>query len=134
MHQEDIEAIQGYDIIGDIHGCGRTLVKLLEVMGYQKRRGVYQHPRRQAIFVGDVVDRGPHIRKAMNVVYDMVLGGHAQMTIGNHEYNVYCYATEDKRPNASGYLREHNPHNERLVAETFEQFANYPIEFKAPEV
>jgi hypothetical protein len=124
------EQIEGYDIIGDVHGCGRTLVKLLEVMGYQKKRGVYQHPRRQAIFVGDVVDRGPHIRKAMNIVYDMVTNGHAQMTIGNHEYNVYCYATEDPRKDKSGHLREHNSHNQRLVAETFEQFANYPLEFK----
>lgn len=126
MQREDI---QGYDIIGDIHGCGRTLAKLLEVMGYRQRAGVYQHPSRQAIFVGDVVDRGPHIRKALTIVYDMVSGGHAQMVIGNHEYNVYCYATE--HPYQQGqYLRHHSSHNQRLVAETFEQFANYPDEFK----
>lgn len=125
-------AYEGYDIIGDVHGCGRTLVKLLEVMGYRKQKGVYQHPRRQAIFVGDIVDRGPHIRKAMGIVYDMVTAGHAQMVIGNHEYNVYCYATVDEsKTQATGethYLREHTPHNQRLVAETFEQFANYPEE------
>ncbi|MEO0444283.1 MAG: serine/threonine protein phosphatase, partial [Pseudomonadota bacterium] len=50
---------EGYDIIGDVHGCGRTLAKLLGVMGYQKKSGVYYHPKRQAIFVGDIVDRGP---------------------------------------------------------------------------
>ena len=127
MHEEKIE---GYDIIGDVHGCGKTLAKLLELMGYQKKAGVYQHPRRQAIFVGDIVDRGPHIRKALGIVYDMVTGGHAQITIGNHEYNVYCYATKDPRPGRHNYLREHNPHNQRLVAETFEQFANYPKEFE----
>ena len=27
---------QGYDLIGDIHGCGKTLVDLLEQMGYRK--------------------------------------------------------------------------------------------------
>ncbi len=132
MNRETV--YKGYDIIGDIHGCGRTLVKLLEVMGYKKRNGVYQHPNRQAIFVGDVVDRGPHIRKAMGVVYDMVSRGHAQIVIGNHEYNVYCYATIDQeRTRVEGktrYLRPHNAHNKRLVAETFEQFANYPLEFK----
>lgn len=120
------EGIEGYDVIGDVHGCGITLEKLLEVMGYQKRAGVYQHPRRQAIFVGDIVDRGPHIRKALNIVYDMVTHGHAQMTIGNHEYNLYCYATE--APTSTGFLREHSAHNQRLGAETFEQFANYPKE------
>ena len=114
---------QGYDIIGDVHGCGRALETLLKNMGYTKRQGVYQHPKRQVIFVGDIVDRGPHIRKALAIVYEMVMAGHAQMVMGNHEYNVYCHATVHPEKNA--YLREHNPHNDRLVAETFEQFANY---------
>ncbi len=95
-------------------------------MGYHKRNGVYQHPDRQVIFVGDIVDRGPHIRKAMGVVYEMVTSGHAQMVMGNHEYNVYCHATLDAHSDAGDYLMQHNAHNNRLVAETFEQFANYP--------
>jgi hypothetical protein len=118
----------GYDIIGDVHGCGRALESLLLLLGYRKRLGVYHHPRRQAIFVGDIVDRGPHIRKALSMVYDMVVAGHAQLIMGNHEYNVYCHATP--HPHRNAYLREHNPHNDRLVAETFEQFANHPTELK----
>lgn len=128
------DRFEGYDIIGDIHGCGRTLIKLLEIMGYKKKSGVYQHPKRQAIFVGDVVDRGPHIRKAVRVVYDMVSNGHAEIVIGNHEYNVYCYATVDadktQTKGETHYLREHNSHNQRLVAETFDQFANHPGDLK----
>ncbi len=116
----------GYDIIGDVHGCGRSLERLLLSMGYTKKSGVFQHEGRQVIFVGDIVDRGPHIRKALSIVYDMVQAGHAQLVMGNHEYNVYCHATPHPKKNA--YLREHNPHNDRLVAETFEQFANYPKE------
>jgi len=118
----------GYDLIGDVHGCGRSLEKLLIEMGYHKRQGVYQHAKRQVIFVGDIVDRGPHIRKALSIVYDMVTAGHAQLVMGNHEYNVYCHATP--HPNRNAYLREHNPHNDRLVAETFEQFANHPNDLK----
>lgn len=131
---QDQDKYSGYDIIGDIHGCGQTLEKLLEVMGYKKISGVYQHPSRQVIFVGDILDRGPHIRKSMNIVYDMVTRGHAQIVMGNHEYNVYCYATIDiKKSQATGkehFLREHNAHNQRLVSETFEQFANHPKESK----
>lgn len=41
-------AHRGYDIIGDIHGCANTLIRLLEQMGYRKVNGVYQHHRRQA--------------------------------------------------------------------------------------
>lgn len=128
MNQREFD---GYDIIGDVHGCGKTLCKLLDLMGYKKRSGVYQHPSRQAIFVGDIVDRGPHIRKALRVVYDMVSNGHAQMTIGNHEYNLYCYLTPDPNGEYGSYLRVRNAHNQRLVAETIEQFDKYPHELDA---
>ncbi len=120
--------VSGYDIIGDVHGCGHALEALLLQLGYAKKQGVYQHKNRQVIFVGDIVDRGPHIREALALVYDMVSNGHAQLIMGNHEYNVYCHATV--HPHRNAYLREHNPHNDRLVAETFEQFANYPLELK----
>lgn len=119
---------EGYDLIGDIHGCGQALVRLLEKLGYTQKQGIYQHPKRQAIFVGDVVDRGPRIREALALVYNMVQAGFAQMVIGNHEYNVYCYCTPDPKRKAMAYLRAHNPHNDRLVAETLDQFANYPGE------
>ncbi|MFT7490552.1 MAG: hypothetical protein ACI80S_000133 [Pseudohongiellaceae bacterium] len=127
MNQQQYE---GYDLIGDVHGCGGTLIRLLEIMGYQKKAGVYQHPKRQVIFVGDIVDRGPHIRQALGVVYDMVTHNHAQIVMGNHEYNVYCFAVPDNRENNNEYLRAHSPHHTRFVAETFEQFANYPDELK----
>jgi len=115
----------GFDIIGDIHGCGTTLKALLERLGYQKKAGIYQHASRQALFVGDVVDRGPHIRQALSIVYDMVSAGHAQMVMGNHEYNAICYMTPAPAESGHTFLREHTPHHNRLIAETLEQFANH---------
>lgn len=50
-----------YDLIGDIHGHASELVKLLAALGYSKHKGVYKHPERQAIFLGDFIDRGPPI-------------------------------------------------------------------------
>ena len=47
-----------YDLIGDIHGYADELVELLGTLGYQKAHGVYCHPERRVIFVGDFVDRG----------------------------------------------------------------------------
>ncbi len=44
--------MEGYDLIGDIHGCGATLAALLEKLGYHQRKGVYRHPRRKVIFLG----------------------------------------------------------------------------------
>ena len=70
-------AHRGYDVIGDIHGCAHTLERLLEQMGYRKRNGIYQHPSRQAIFIGDIIDRGPRIREALHLVRDMVEHGFA---------------------------------------------------------
>ena len=49
---------QGYDLIGDIHGCGLTLIDLLEQMGYSKRNGVYQHPKRKVVFHRSRSDSG----------------------------------------------------------------------------
>ena len=48
-----------YDLIGDTHGHADALQKLLEQLGYAKQKGVYRHPERQAIFLGDFIDRGP---------------------------------------------------------------------------
>ena len=48
-----------YDIIGDVHGHVRELRTLLEKMGYREGRGIYRHSSRTAIFVGDLIDRGP---------------------------------------------------------------------------
>lgn len=42
-------APEGYDVIGDIHGCATKLEELLVALGYQSDGGAgYRHPRRQA--------------------------------------------------------------------------------------
>lgn len=57
---------RGYDLIGDVHGCAHTLDRLLDLLGYRLQGGVWRHPRRQALFLGDIVDRGPRIREALH--------------------------------------------------------------------
>jgi Calcineurin-like phosphoesterase len=58
-----------FDIIGDIHGCFDELTRLLEALGYQKGGAApdvepWRHPDgRKAVFLGDLVDRGPGIRR-----------------------------------------------------------------------
>ena len=106
---------QGYDIIGDIHGCATELEALLVKLGYQKA-DAYRHPQRQAVFVGDLIDRGPEQLKVLRIVKDMVDAGSAHIVMGNHEFNALAYHTE--WPRGSGkYLRPHddpdNPWSEK---------------------
>lgn len=46
-------------MIGDVHGCHDQLIELLIALGYSDTAGASRHPNRQAIFVGDLIDRGP---------------------------------------------------------------------------
>ena len=117
---------QGFDLIGDVHGCANTLIMLLEKLGYSKRNGVFSHPSRQAIFLGDIVDRGPRIREALHIVRDMVDAGYAQIVMGNHEFNYLSYTTPGRPGSGMPYLREHNRRHLRILNETLEQFANHP--------
>ena len=50
--------IQGYDLVGDIHGHADPLHRLLEKLDYAEVEGVFRHPERKMIFVGDFIDRG----------------------------------------------------------------------------
>lgn len=120
---------KGYDLIGDVHGCGQTLERLLKTLGYRKIGGIYRHKERQVIFLGDIVDRGPRIREALHLVRDMVEHGSALMILGNHEFNAITYCTP--KPDGEGYLRPHTPANVRQIAETLEQFAFYPQEWQS---
>lgn len=120
---------KGYDLIGDVHGCAQTLRRLLEKMDYQLVNGVYRHPQRQAVFIGDIVDRGPRIREALHIVRDMVEHGAAQMVMGNHEYNALGYCTRARPGSGHTFLREHNARHNRVIKETLAEFEDYPNEW-----
>jgi protein phosphatase len=79
-----------FDIIGDVHGCREELETLLDRLGYigTERAGgsVRAHPdQRRAIFVGDLVDRGPDSPGVLRLVMDMVAAGSALAVPGNHD-------------------------------------------------
>jgi hypothetical protein len=99
-----------YDIIGDVHGCASQLKELLDWLGYEvDGAGVYRHPQRTAVFVGDLVDRGDEQREVLQIVKAMVDAGSAHIVMGNHEFNAIAWATT--HPETGKPLREHNENN-----------------------
>lgn len=85
-----------FDIVGDVHGCAGELEELLARLGYeiadQVGRGtpwessLYRHPEgRRAIFLGDLVDRGPQILDSVRLARAMVEAGSALCLPGNHD-------------------------------------------------
>jgi Calcineurin-like phosphoesterase len=107
----------GYDIIGDLHGYAVRLESLLTALSYAKRDGVWSHPERRAIFVGDYVDRGPENLRTCRIVMAMVETGSAGAVMGNHDFNAVCLATPDPEK-AGAFLRPHTAKNLQQAFET----------------
>ena len=84
-----------FDIIGDIHGCYDELMALLNQLGYHQSTvegAVGSHPPsvrppdgRKAVFLGDLVDRGPNNGAVLRLVMGMVNAGCALCIPGNHD-------------------------------------------------
>jgi len=116
--------IDGYDLIGDIHGCESALRTLLKRLGYRDKGGVMRHPSRTAIFLGDFIDRHPG-RGVIAIVRPMVQQGSALAVMGNHEFNALGFGLP--HPDRSGRrLRERQGH-------TFEQHRPFIDEFNGNE-
>ncbi|MBL1103774.1 polynucleotide kinase-phosphatase [Streptomyces sp. 5-8] len=104
-----------FDIIGDIHGCSAELESLLSELGYTD--GV--HPQgRTAVFVGDLVDRGPDSPGVLRRVMAMVKSGNALCVPGNHE-NKY-----------GRHLKGRNVRHTHGLAETVAQMEQESEEFR----
>ncbi|MEU3948563.1 polynucleotide kinase-phosphatase [Streptomyces sp. NPDC029526] len=105
-----------FDIIGDVHGCSAELDSLLAKLGYAD--GV--HPEgRTAVFVGDLVDRGPDSPGVLRRVMAMVRSGNALCVPGNHE-------------NKFGrFLKGRNVRHTHGLAETIAQMEGESEEFRA---
>ncbi|WP_299398394.1 polynucleotide kinase-phosphatase [Pelagibius sp.] len=83
-----------FDIIGDVHGCCDELEALLARLGYtvrfegegDERRCTVTPPEgRRAVFVGDLVDRGPRSPDVLRLVMSMMAAGDGFCVMGNHE-------------------------------------------------
>ncbi|GAA1035463.1 polynucleotide kinase-phosphatase [Virgisporangium ochraceum] len=121
LYNDRRELTGPFDIIGDVHGCHAELVTLLTQLGYTVREDGAAHPDgRTAVFVGDLVDRGPDTPGVLRLVKGMVEAGTALCVAGNHE---------DK------LLRKLRGRNVRVshgLAETLEQLEASPVDGLEP--
>ncbi len=117
----------GFDLIGDVHGCGDSLRALLARLGYARLDGVYRHPNRRAIFIGDFIDRGPDQRGVVDTVRPMVESGTALAVMGNHEYNAIAYCTPD--PRGDDFLRPNSAKNTRQHRAFLEAYGAHPTDY-----
>ncbi|MEU6986079.1 polynucleotide kinase-phosphatase [Streptomyces sp. NPDC046324] len=113
----DLRHLTGpFDIIGDIHGCRSELETLLGRLGYVDGH----HPEgRTAVFVGDLVDRGPDSPGVLRRVMGMVAAGDALCVPGNHENKLGRWLKGRKVQETHG------------LAETIEQLGQETEEFRA---
>jgi protein phosphatase len=123
-----------FDIIGDVHGCYDELVELLTRLGYTIKppmasasdappipsAALYEvipPPGRKAIFLGDLVDRGPDSPAVLRLVMSMVAAGTALCVPGNHDAKLLRK------------LRGRDVKIAHGLAETLEQLAKEPPQF-----
>lgn len=109
-----------FDIIGDIHGYGDELKRLLLQLGYKKKGNNFSHPSRKVCFLGDFIDRGEEVLEVLSIVREMIAEGNAYSIMGNHEYNYLAYHLYSQRDN--NYCRPHNKQNDRQIAKTLSAF------------
>ena len=128
-----------FDIIGDVHGCYEELAELLGGLGYVAAAGGGpRHPGgRRAVFVGDLVNRGPATPDVLRLAMSMVASGNAACVQGNHDLTLLEAlrargalapgATSRPLP-APGTVEEALSHG---LAESLEQLEGEPAGFLA---
>ncbi len=119
-----------FDIIGDVHGCCDELELLLAQLGYERlvidsasHWGAvsYRHPEgRKALFVGDLVDRGPRVLDVVRIAHNMVDRGDALCVPGNHDMKLLRK------------LQGKNPQMTHGLAQSWSEIEALPDEVRVP--
>ena len=117
-----------FDIVGDIHGCYDELIQLLGKLGYTiapSREGsatCLPPDGRKAVFLGDLVDRGPNTPGVLRLVMEMVSRGYAYCVPGNHDVKLMRK------------LRGRDVQLTHGIVETLAQLEKEPTEFRTQVV
>jgi bis(5'-nucleosyl)-tetraphosphatase (symmetrical) len=108
-------------IIGDVHGCLRELEELLDSISPTQSDHI--------LFVGDVVDRGPHPVETVRFIKEMTESSFkVSMVRGNHEDKLCKWRFREDQFKLTGRKNKmHPPSPERM--EQWNQFSDDEIEW-----
>src|SRR5580765_5834762 len=114
--------------VGDVHGDYDQLVAVLRSAGLIDEQGTWSGGKTHLVQNGDVLDRGPDSRKAMDLLMRLEkqaaeAGGFVHALIGNHEaMNVYGDLRYVSREEFAAFTKD-DPHDaaERLYAGHIEE-------------
>lgn len=112
MNNEDLLAdiksrgFAGIMPIGDVHGMIESLKSAVD---WASARNMFM------MFLGDVLDYGPHSIECVDVVYDIVMRGRGAMVIGNHERKIERWLEQSARGEVRLKLSEGNKATTRQV-------------------
>lgn len=79
--------MRNFDIIGDVHGHAEQLLELLDILGY-RNKGLIHPLGNTAIFVGDLINRGPNTIRVLEIIQKMHSKKRAFAVLGNHEFRL----------------------------------------------
>lgn len=84
------EGIDRVVAVSDIHGAYGAFERILKRAGLVDERLVWQGGRTHLVIVGDVLDRGPESRRALDLIRELeqeapAAGGSVHLLLGNHE-------------------------------------------------
>jgi protein phosphatase len=128
-----------FDIIGDVHGCAAELEALLGKLGYIVERAGSGAPLRvaareahgrRAVFVGDLVDRGPDAPDVLRIAMAMVESGLGLAVPGNHDTKFLRWIEGRQVKVAHGLDRtiaQHEKESSEFVAKVRDFLTSLPI-------
>jgi hypothetical protein len=113
--------------VGDVHGGYDEFVAVLQDAGVINRRRQWAGGRTQLVQTGDLLDRGPHSRRVMDLLMTLErqatrAGGRVHVLLGNHE--VMNIAGDLRYVSPEEFAAFRTPDSDSLRAAAFEQLAD----------
>ncbi len=114
--------------VGDIHGAFEPFVNLLQSIGVLDKELQWVGGKTVLVQTGDVLDRGSHSRKVLDLLMDLMekaphQGGEARPLLGNHEVMVMIGDLRYVSPDEYGEFA--TPESEKLREKEYDNYLKY---------